>query len=283
MGEQMEQVMPMLDITMIEFLKKPILDHGYVGVVESWGSDEIIIESARMSVGRGFISWEPYKRCKKCEVIIKHEIPEGYDGPTRCNHEWVFMTKGDAGLLRTLYNNRHTTPFEMCGATFEIQAPIMVFREWHRHRTQSYSEMSARYAPLPDMNYIPTVDRLTSSSTGNKQASKADWGTELTEGNAELWLAHLETAYRFCESTYQSGLEVGVPKELARLILPVGRYSRMRASANLLNWIRFLTLRLPNNAQWEIRQYAGQVCEELSMRFPKTMALFGEELLKDAT
>lgn len=267
-----------------------VLDHGYIKLIEFWGTDERVIESARMSVGRGFIGWDAYKRCKRCDIIFFEDgtfanIPDSTNGTCESKHggcDFVNMPNGDTGLLRTLYNNRHTTPFEMCGATFEIQAPIMVFREWHRHRTQSYSEMSARYAPLPDMNYMPTVERLMMSSTTNKQAAKADFGVELTPEAAEQWLSCLEDAYRACEDVYQAGLKLGVPKELARLIVPVGRYSRMRASANLLNWLRFLTLRLPDSAQWEIRQYAGGACEMLSERFNRTMGLFGEELIKRA-
>lgn len=262
--------------------KVKILDEGYVRLVEPWGSDERIVESARMSTGRSFISWEPYKRCRDCECNDTKLVPEYCKGGPeggRTEHNWTVVTKGDSGLLQTLWKNKHTTPFEMCGATFEIQAPIMVFREWHRHRTQSYSEMSARYAPLPDVNYTPTVERLMMSSSTNKQAQAVAGSQDLTEKAARDWLEELSACYEDCEAVYRRGLNIGVPKELARLIVPVGRYSRMRASANLLNWLRFLTLRMPENAQWEIRQYAGAVCEELSTQFPKTMALFGEELV----
>src|SRR6185295_451000 len=97
-----------------------VLDRGYVRLVDVWGSDRTIIEAARMSTGKGFLGW-------------------GDEGKP-----------GDEKLLRFLWENKHATPFEMAGATFEIEAPIFVFREWHRHRTQSYNEMSARYTPLPD-------------------------------------------------------------------------------------------------------------------------------------
>lgn len=267
---------------MIE-LRQKVLDHGYIEPVEFWGSDERVIESARMSVGRGFISWDAYSRCKKCDHIrqVGDETICEFPAPPGSTHDWQHYPNGDGGLLKTLYRNRHTTPFEMCGATFELEAPIMVYREWHRHRTQSYAEMSARYTPLPNTNYIPTKERCMFSGGSNKQAQSVE-GTVLSENACLNWLESLEHAYAHCERTYQHGLKLGVPKELARLIVPVGRYSRMRASANLLNWIRFLTLRLPDSAQWEIRQYAGQVCEMLSSKFPKTMALFGEELISKA-
>jgi len=254
-------------------------DKGYVSLIETWGSDERIIESARMSVNRGFIAWDTYSRCRKCNMTLHDALSMS----SVCDHDMVEVPKGDAGLLKTLYNNKHTTPFEMCGATFEIQAPIIVFREWHRHRTQSYSEMSARYTPLPDVNYVPTVERLMMTSTTNKQAQSAEFSSELNEESAKAWLESLQMCYEDCEGVYQEGLKLGVPKELARLIVPVGRYSRMRASANLLNWIRFLTLRLAPSAQLEIREYAGAVCEFLSTAFPRTMELFGQELIDKMT
>jgi thymidylate synthase (FAD) len=98
---------------------------------------------------------------------------------------------GDEKLLAFLWDNKHATPFEMAGAIIEVQAPIFVFREWHRHRTQSYNEMSARYTPLPDVNYIPTVERLLMNSKTNKQAGTVRGAAEMTQQNAEIYLQQL--------------------------------------------------------------------------------------------
>lgn len=224
-----------------------LLDHGYLNLVETWGSDEAIIEAARMSLRGGFVSWDPY---------------EGHP-------------KGDAGLLRFLYENKHSTPFEMAGLTIEVQAPIFVFREWHRHRVPfSYSEASARYAPLPDVNYIPTVERLMARGGANKQAGGT--GAELTEINAERFRKQLAKMYAEDEELYQNALTAGVSKELARIHLPVGRYSRMRASANLRGWLNFLTLRMAPAAQYEIRVFAGALGGIIAEKFPRTWALFEE-------
>src|SRR3970040_1542996 len=116
-----------------------VLDYGYVDLIEHWGSDERIIESPRMSTGKG------------CQGGDK-----------------------DEKLLRYLYEHKHTTPFEMAGMTIEVQAPIFVFREWHRHRTQSYNEFSARYSELPNLFYVPSLERLKNSgqSKSNKQGSQ---------------------------------------------------------------------------------------------------------------
>ncbi|CAB4169127.1 THY1 Predicted alternative thymidylate synthase [uncultured Caudovirales phage] len=219
-----------------------VLDKGYVEFVESWGSEERIIEAARMSTNKGFVNWDE-----------------------------------DAKLLAYLYNHKHMTPFEMAGMVLEVKAPIMVFREWHRHRTMSYNEMSARYVPLPNDDYLPTIERLmlgANTATTNKQAQGL--GTELSEHDAMDWLYMLEDVYNHCQIVYECGLKLGIPKELARLPVTVGRYSRMRVSCNLRNWLAFLTLRQDSAAQYEIRVYADEVCKLIAEHFPRTEALFSK-------
>jgi thymidylate synthase (FAD) len=187
------------------------------------------------------------------------------------------MFRGDERLLRYLYERKHFTPFEMAGMTIEVQAPIFVFREWHRHRTASYNEMSARYEPLPDVNYIPSIERLMMNAGGsNRQAGTVKGSSDLEPAYAEEFRRRLGRIYEEDEDLYQYALKMGVPKELARIHLPVGRYSRMRASANLRNWLGFLTLRLDPAAQWEIRQYAQQVGALIANAFPRTWELFAE-------
>ena len=223
--------------------KIDVLDGGYVEFVEAWGSDERVIEAARMSTGKGFEGWDK-----------------------------------DEKLLAYLYNHKHSTPFEMGGMVIEVKAPIFVFREWHRHRTQSYNEMSARYMPLPDENYMPTLDRLmvgANNPTSNKQAQGT--GPGLILNTATDWQSQLETLYEHAQVVYETAIRIGVPKELARLPVPVARYSRMRASANLRNWLAFLTLRKAQSAQWEIRQYVDAVGMLVEEHFPRTWALFEKE------
>lgn len=254
-----------------------VLDHGSVRLVEFWGSDRLIIESARVSTQKGFEGWGP--KCRTCGDAFdgpERECPspsgKPYYDAGRGGH--VFDAPGDEKLLGYLWRNNHSTPFEMAGAILEIQAPIFVFREWHRHRTQSYSEASARYAPLPDVNYIPSVERLMRNGGVSKQAGSVAGAAELTVEAAEEYRATLALAYEADEALYQNALSAGVPKELARVHLPVGRYSRMRASANLRNWLAFLTLREASNAQWEIQEYARAVHVLLRPVFPRTIALF---------
>lgn len=254
--------------------RRQILDHGYIEVVESYGSDERIVEAARMSTGKGFLGWEPGV-CPTCNGLGDDNELHRFNACKDCNG--TGKIPGDLGLLRRLWVKKHAPPFEMAGSIIEVQAPIMVFREWHRHRTQSYNEMSARYTPLPDLNYIPTVERLMmNAGTKNRQAGTVDGAAVLTPEQAEGFRMRLETAYMLDQELYEQALAMGVPKELARTHLPVGRYSRMRAAANLRNWLAFLTLRMAEDAQWEIRQYAQALCGMLMERFPRTMTLFLE-------
>jgi len=216
-----------------------VLDHGYVALIDHWGSDERIIESARMSTNKGFEGWDK-----------------------------------DSKLLAYLWKNKHHTPFEMGGMTIEVQAPIFVFREWHRHRTQSYNELSARYTELPNLYYIPSLERIMAGkqSTKNKQGSEQGFD----EGDA-LWLQkQLDFACSTSRKNYAYLLAQGLARELARLVVPVAQYSRMRASANLRNWLGFLTLRMDEHAQFEIREYANAVGELVKEKFPRTWGLFIE-------
>jgi thymidylate synthase (FAD) len=264
-------------------MKKEVLDHGFITLIETWGSDERIIEAARMSTQKGFNGWGVEEACDRCAGDGTEQRSHGRGPGSVCKpcggSGKRINTPGDEKLLAFLWKNNHATPFEMAGASVEVQAPIFVFREWHRHRTQSYNEMSARYAPLPDVNYVPTVERLMNTTfavTTNKQAGTTMNSVPLTEANAQEFRSMLERSYLHAEERYQWALKIGVPKELARVHLPVGRYSKMRASANLRNWLGFLTLRQASNAQWEIRQYANALHDMLMEKFPRTLALFDE-------
>jgi thymidylate synthase (FAD) len=249
-----------------------LLDLGYIKLIDAWGrldlhspvGDEAIIAAARMSTQKGFQGWGP-KHSESCVPGLGGNYDDCSCGKT---------TPGDEKLLKYLYENQHNTPFEMAGMTIEVKAPIFVFREWHRHRTQSYNEMSARYTPLPDENYIPSVERLMINSKSNKQAGTVKDAEELTEDKARNFQHHLRCNYEESQELYEYALKMGIPKELARMMLPVGRYSKMRASANLRNWLAFMTLRCAPNAQWEIRQYADAVGNIVRQLFPRTMKLW---------
>ena len=243
-------------------MKLNLLDHGYVELIEAWGT------------GKDGVSWSgedrPYEKDADYEVGIIEAARQSTQGNFR---GW----EHDLKLLTYLYNNQHSTPFEFAGMVIEVQAPLFVFREWHRHRTQSYNEMSARYSPLPDLNYVPTIERLLVKNEANKQAGAIKGSAELDEVGAKAFQRKLRAVYAEDERHYQSALADGVPKELARVLLPVGRYSKMRASANLRNWLSFMTLRCAPGAQYEIRVYADAVANIIGMRFPQTFSLWAKQ------
>jgi len=223
-----------------------VLDHGYVKLIETWGSDESVISAARMSTNKGFLGWGTEKE------------------------------PGDEKLLKYLWKHQHFSPFEFGGMIVEIKAPILVFREIMRHRVFSFNEASARYTMLPNENYLPTLDRLlqVNEKSTNKQASGT--GKVLTNENALQWLDSLSKLYNHAQQVYENGIELGVAKELARLPMPVARYSKLRASANLRNLLGFLKLRMAEDAQWETRQTANAISLLVKEAFPRTYQLFSE-------
>lgn len=254
----------------------PILDRGHVRLVDFMGSDERVVEAARQSTQKGFLGWGVEQVCDRCRGSGTNEPEHGPGSLCRqCGGKKTHVNApGDEKLLAYLYERRHDTPFESAEAVFEIRAPIFVFREWHRHRTQSYNEMSARYAPLPADDYRPTPERCLLVSGKNRQAGAIADAQELTHESALAWLASLDAVYEHLEAVYQDGLRRGIPKEIARLSMSVGRYSQMWAKTNLRNWLAFLTLRADSAAQLEIRHYAYAVGLLLSRLFPRTFALF---------
>ena len=219
-----------------------VLDHGHVRLVESMGSDLSIVRNARVS----------------------------YDAEWRAGDEEGKDTK----LLNYLLKNKHTSPFESCVFTFDVKAPIFVFRQWHRHRTWSFNEISARYAVLPEQFYVPEVTQITTQSSSNKQMrtdeihSKASWIRKSIEETSVNSFA-----------TYNSLIANGCPRELARSVLPVGTYSHMFATCDLHNLFHFLKLRLHSHAQYEIRVYAEAMLKLIEPVVPISVAAFREHIL----
>jgi thymidylate synthase (FAD) len=200
--------------------KIDVLDHGFVRLVDHMGSDLSVVRAARVS----------------------------YDAAWRTGND----SGSDQRLIRYLWKHKHTTPFEAVQFTFEVKAPIFVLRQWHRHRTWSYNELSARYRELPEEYYVP--QNIGVQSKDNKQGRAPD---ERPEGQNEIIRSTIKHA---CEQSfvyYAALLRQGVPRELARSVLPVATYSHMFASVNLLNLFKFLTLRCDPHAQFEIREYAN--------------------------
>lgn len=215
--------------------KIDVLDHGYVRLIDHMGTDLSVVRNARVS------------------------------------HDAEWRTGEDAGkderLINYLYTNSHNTPFESVQFTFEVKAPIFVFRQWHRHRVWSYNEQSARYTQLPSEFYIPDLDKIGRQSSSNHQA-RTDEPVEKAEQIRAVMQAQNEEAFEI----YQALLDAGCPRELARSILPVATYSRMFASVNLHNLFRFLDERLADGAQYEIRVYAQAMLDLIEPIVPVAVA-----------
>lgn len=203
--------------------KIDVLDHGFVRLVDSMGTDLSVVRAARVS----------------------------YDAAWRAGEDQGSDTK----LINYLWCHHHTTPFEAVTFTFEVKAPIFVFRQWHRHRTWSFNELSARYRELPEEFYVPKPEHIGVQSKNNKQ------GRDLAVERDMLTPSMIDHACRAAFESYRSLLNQDVPRELARSVLPVATYSHMFATVDLLNLLKFLTLRCDSHAQYEIRVYAEAMRE----------------------
>jgi len=176
----------------------------------------------------------------------------------------VTSEEEDAKLIDTLISKGHLTPFEMAQMTFYVKLPIFVARQWVRHRTASLVEKSGRYTLLAE-SYMPSAERI-------KVAAKdADPG-EIHDIIAE--------AYRACNDAYERLLNRGVKRELARIVLPVAKYTEWIWTTDLRNLLHFLHLRLDKHAQWEIRQYARKIAGMVEDHFPLTWKAFTKHVLE---
>lgn len=224
-----------MNITLQEAPAKHVLNHGLVRLVEHMGSDLSIVRSARVS----------------------------YDAEWRAGED----EGKDAKLIDYLVKNHHTSPLECVSFTFEVKAPIFVVRQWHRHRTWKYNEVSARYSELPAEFYIPEVSQITTQSASNKQMRTDD-----THPEAELFQRVISAQCESAFATYQMMLKEGIPRELARGVLPMNTYTHMFATVDLHNLAHFLRLRLHSHAQFEIRVYAQAMLELIEPIVPVAVA-----------
>lgn len=214
-----------------------VLDHGLVRLIDHMGDDLSIVRNARVS----------------------------YDAEWRAGEN----EGSDARLIKYLYKHRHSTPFEAVTFTFEIKAPIFVLRQWHRHRTQSYNELSARYKQLLAEMYVPALEQITTQHTDNKQMR-----TDEVHPEAAVIQHHIKAANDKAYAMYQYLIDRGCPRELARGVLPLNTYSHMFCTMNLHNLFHFLNLRDHAHAQYEIRVYAQAMLELVEPIVPVAVAAY---------
>lgn len=219
------------------------LDHGFIRLVDSMGNDLSIVRAARVS----------------------------HDAAWRAGEN----EGSDHRLIRYLWHNKHVSPFEAVTFTFEVKAPIFVFRQWHRHKW-SFNELSGRYRELPEEFYTPDPMVIGTQAAKNKQAR------DTSDTNQTLLCARrqqtgiLRRQNEAAFATYKALLGAGWPRELARTILPLGTYSHMFATANLRSVLHFLDLRDHSHAQHEIRVYAQAIRELIRAVVPVAVEAWEE-------
>ena len=217
-----------------------VLDHGSVELLEHMGSDLSIVRNARQS----------------------------YDADWRAGEDG----SGDAKLIRYLMRHRHTSPFEAVAFTFGIKCPLFIARQWHRHRTWSYNEVSARYTQLPEEFYVPDASTIGQQSKDNKQMREADADNE----EAGVIQAYIRANAQSTYLDYERLIELNCPRELARSVLPLSYYTRFSGTVDLHNLFHFIELRIHKHAQWEIQQYARALLDLIEPVVPVATAAFKE-------
>lgn len=215
----------------------PVLDHGFIILRDHMGDDHEIAESARMSYGRG---------TKK--------------------------VSNDAGLLRYLMLNRHTSPFEMAEIKVHMRLPVFVMRQWVRHRTANLNEYSGRYSEMPRLFYIPRVEQICGQHDVNKQGS----GDPLPVNIAQAVQATMKAVSNKAFDDYELMLKSGVSRETARIILPLNTYTEIVWKIDINNLVKMLLLRDDDHAQWEIQVYAKELDKIFAKLFPETYAVYRE-------
>ena len=236
---------PRLEEILYEAL--PILDHGFIRVIDYMGNDNSIVQAARVSYGKG---------TKKVNT--------------------------DSGLIKYLMRHWHSTPFEMCEIKYHVKLPIFIARQWIRHRTANVNEYSARYSILDKEFYLPSKENLAAQSSSNRQGR----GEVITGDQAEKVLGLLKEDAERTYSNYEEMLnqkydgsiidekKIGLARELARMNLTLNTYTQWYWKTDLLNLMNFLRLRADHHAQYEIRAYADVMLDTLKRWVPITFDAF---------
>ena len=236
---------PALEAMLYEAI--PVLDHGFVRVIDYMGDDSAVVQAARVSYGRG----------------------------TRRVSE-------DAGLIRYLMRHRHSTPFEMCEIKYHVKLPIFVARQWIRHRTANVNEYSARYSILDREFYIPAPEHLAAQSSVNRQGrgavlqgDEAARVLDLLRSDAEQTYAHyVDMMNEGCDGAAADPARQGLARELARMNLTLNTYTQWYWKIDLHNLLHFLSLRVEAHAQYEIRVYGEAMLRSVQAWVPLCFQAF---------
>jgi thymidylate synthase (FAD) len=221
--------------------KFPVLNKGFVRLVDYLGNDDRIVQSARVSYGQG----------------------------TKTYRE-------DKGLINYLLRNEHTSPFEQVVLTFHMKLPIFIARQWIRHRTARVNEISGRYSVMADEFYLPAARDIAFQSMDNKQGRSTDAVPKALQAKV---LGILTKGQKAVYRDYQSMLKDNIARELARINLPLSLYTEWFWQIDLNNLMHFLLLRMNAHAQKEIRDYAESLYEITKKVCPLAMNAFDEHML----
>jgi thymidylate synthase (FAD) len=219
-----------------------ILDSGYLTLIDVMGTDKDIARSARVSYN---------------------------------NHESQKTDEDDKRLINYLMKNHHSSPFEMCELKFQVKCPIFVARQWMRHRTWSFNEISGRYTEFDDEFYSPLQSRVKAQSETNKQCSGQDLGEHIQDKVCNIINQTTDDSFE----AYKKAIELKCARELSRIVLPLNTYTTFIAKVDLSNLLKFIQLRDHPHAQWEIQEYAralGKIVQDL---FPWTWNAFDNYVL----
>ncbi|WP_223428626.1 FAD-dependent thymidylate synthase [Tateyamaria pelophila] len=217
----------------------PVLDHGFVRVIDYMGDDAAICQAARVSYGKGTKS-----------------------------------VQNDEGLIRYLMRHWHSTPFEMCEIKLHVKLPVFVARQWIRHRTANVNEYSARYSILDREFYIPEPDALNAQSVVNNQGRGATLEGAEAARVLEILKSDSTRAYDHYQEMISDDGQQGLARELARMNLPANIYTQWYWKVDLHNLFHFLRLRADSHAQYEIRVYADAICELVKDWVPAAYGAF---------
>ncbi|WPY95986.1 FAD-dependent thymidylate synthase [Limimaricola variabilis] len=226
----------------------PVLDHGFVRMIDYMGDDAAICQAARVSYGRGTKS-----------------------------------VQNDEGLIRYLMRHWHSTPFEMCELKLHVKLPVFVARQWIRHRTANVNEYSARYSILDREFYIPRAEDLAAQSAQNNQGRGDVLGEEESARVLDWLREDAHRAYDHYEAMISDDGQQGLARELARMNLPANIYTQWYWKVDLHNLFHFLRLRADSHAQYEIRVYADAICEMVRDWVPAAYRAFEEYRLGGVT
>ncbi|MEX2649704.1 MAG: FAD-dependent thymidylate synthase [Alphaproteobacteria bacterium] len=233
----------------------PVLDHGFVRVIDYMGDDAAVVQAARVSYGAGTKS-----------------------------------VRDDAGLINYLLRHRHTTPFEMCEIKFHVKLPVFVARQWIRHRTANVNEVSARYSILDDEFYVPAPEHLAAQSSSNRQGrgevlkgAEAARVLDILRADARRgYDRYVELLNERADGTRVDPARKGLARELARMNLTLNVYTQWYWKIDLYNLLHFLSLRADAHAQYEIRAYAEAMIGVLERWVPLVGAAFKDHVLGGA-